>query len=326
MDRRGTTLLELLVVLTLLSLLMGIGVGVAGRLDFTRRSAPVVVRRTIEEARAYAAARGFPARVQFDKGQGSFRRIGMRPVGTWHFEGIGTDGAFGIVLEMGTGAAVVADGRTGAALFLPKGSTASAPVRGLAPWQSRDGIAVDVEVRPEGSAGGLVVSRGKAWRLFLKPDGAAGAAVGRAAVEGTKEVSAGELLFESPPGCVLPGRWTSLGFVYDGAFLSLSVNGVLRGRARSEGEPLLAGEGDLQIGDPRRGFVGAVDSLRVSTVVAEPFQFLPEGVEFVEEGEIRFDGAGNLDPTVHAGEVGVGLRFENGATRAIRVLPYGTIR
>jgi len=326
MKRRGTTLLELLVVLTLLALLLGVGVGVAGRLDFSRRSAPVEVRRTLEEARAFAAARGFPARVQFDRKAGSWRRFGMRPVGTWHFEGDGTDGAFGIRLDLAGGATSIVDGRTGGALLLPRGGHAEAAVDRLATWQSRDGIAVDVDVRPDAGGSGLVVSRGKSWRLFLKPDGAAAAAVSRV-ISGEEGSATGvELLVESAPGSVVEGRWTSLGFVYDGAFLSLTVNGVVRARASAESEPLAGDPAALRIGDPRRGFAGAVDSLRVSAVVAEPPGFLPEGMEFVEGGEIRFDASGNLDPTVHPGEVGVGLRTADGAVRAIRVLPYGTIR
>ena len=323
--RRGVTLLELLVVLTLIASLLGIGVGIASRLTFGRGAAIEMVRDVLQAARAYAVAQGSPARVLALREGRAIQRTGLRPIGGWHFEGDGTEGAFSLKLDL-RGARVVEEGRIGSALSFEEGGFAEAPVGSLSAWSTRDGFGFEADVRVD-HGGGIVARRGESWKLEVRGDGSVGADVTLVSATKGEEVRGERLRVETVPGLVLEGRWARLGLFYDRLHLRLSVDGVERARSRRARERVWLDPSPLRLSDPERTFHGAVDEVRVSSVVADEPRVLPDGVEFGQDLlEIRFDAAGNLDPSFHDGPVSVGLLYDGGARRAVEVGSYGTLR
>ena len=122
--RVGLTLLELLMVLTLLSLLLGAGVGVLSQLDVGRRAAAGAVQNLIRVAQNSSVSRRAPARVRLDRAAGLVEAEALVVVGTWHFEGGGTEGDFGLD-GTSSGAELVDDGWIGQALGFARASRGS---------------------------------------------------------------------------------------------------------------------------------------------------------------------------------------------------------
>jgi prepilin-type N-terminal cleavage/methylation domain-containing protein len=321
---RGTTLLELLVVLTLIGALLGIGVGFAARLTFPRQAAVESVKGVLQAARAFAVTQGSLARVVASREGRSIQRLGFRTIGEWHFEGSGAEGAFGLTFDLRS-ARAVEDGRIGSALAFEDGGYAECPVSSLPSWESRDGLAFKADVRLE-RGGGIVARRGESWRVEVRADG--GVSVDVALVSPTKgEGARGERLrVDSAPGLVRPGRWARLSFLYDRTHLRLSVDGIERARSPRATEPLWLDRAALRLSDPERTLHGAIDEVSVAALVVEEPQFLPEGVEFAADADLWFDAAGNLDPARHDGPLAVELKFDRGASRRIEVTTYGTLR
>jgi Tfp pilus assembly protein FimT len=321
---RGTTLLELLVVLALVGALLGIGVGFAARLTFPRQAAFEGVKGVLQAARAFAVTQGNLARVLASREGRSVQRLGFKTIGEWHFEGSGGEGAFGESLDLRS-AHTVEDGRLGSALAFDDGGFAEASIGSHPSWQTRDGFSFRADVRPE-RGGGIVARRGDAWRLEIRADGAA--AVDVALVSAVKgEGARGERVrVESPPDLVRPGRWTRVSFLYDRTHLRLWIDGIERARSRRATEPVWLDGSHLRLSDPERTFRGAIDEVAVAALVVEEPLLLPEGVELAQDADVWFDASGNLDPARHDGPLALELQFERGATRRIEVTAYGTLR
>ena len=117
---RGFTLVELLVVISILSVLMGVGLGVVGRLRPSERAIPGVLRARLAAARSQARSLGAPSWVRFQAGPDAAQETlflesaSWTPLVSFSFEE-GARGAFGLIGTM-EGGKVVAEGRYGQGL------------------------------------------------------------------------------------------------------------------------------------------------------------------------------------------------------------------
>jgi len=329
--RRGFTLLELLTVLAILSILMGMGIGVLSRVNFAKYGAASMVARVLRSARESAIASGLPVAVVCDPETNRIFDLSVRPLGFWHFEDAdttATKGAYGLDARL-VGARLDLEGRFGSALSCSApGEYAEVSIGERSGWELATGLAVEADVFPRTVQASTIVQRGRQFRLLLTSDGAAEARVGLSDGPLDTAKDAGEAIATTPPGCVPPNRWSRVGFVYDRLALTVLVDGVPRASkvatdfVRREIAP-------LTISSKSDSFLGLIDELRVGAIVPGDGEALPKDVAFARAAgrvAVRFTGEGMLDPAFHHAAVPVALRFPEGEIREVVVGPYGTVR
>jgi hypothetical protein len=154
-----------------------------------------------------------------------------------------------------------------------------------------------------------VAGKGDAYFLRVREDYAlVGGVRGAKAKEGT-------VVRETAPGLLSAERWAEVALVYDGEDLALLVNGLRRDIPPGKNDPplpraLAADRAPLVVSspDPALTFVGGIDEVRVSAILAE------EGVDFGADIAIdappvvRFDPRGELDRVEHASAVRITVR------------------
>ena len=307
--RSGLTLLELLLVLSIIAVVLGSGFGAFAALEPGVEQAAGVVKSVLHSG-SRAGRDG--ARVRIDVAGERLWAESFRTVGTWHFEGdlrgaLGLDG-------IGRDTDYVADGWVGRALALTGegSSTVGIPVMQDPSFDPRLGFAIDCAVRRDGPGGGRVIDLGAAGDVrgrFTPADDTGGAVVLR-----------------SPPGLVEPGRWTRLGLRYDGTRFSLTIEGLVLDSLEVAGE-VAALRGPLVLSDPAHPFAGALDALVVRMLSADEPSSLPDGVRFGADtpAEVVFDGGGRLSRARHSGPVVVRLIDRRGAERRVIVGVHGTV-
>ncbi len=327
--QRGTTLLELLLVLTIVGLVFGVGFGLLTSIDLGQRAAAGLVQNVLRAARNTAIARDAPARVRLDVDTGELSAEALQVVGTWHFEDPTLRGAFDLTGTL-EGARLVPEGYVGAAVSFedaPRGSTASIPVAHLPSYDLTEGFALDVAVYLPPEPSGRVLDLGGAAGIDVVDAGALEAWFVQRVVRGDdQDVAGGAVFVRSAPGLARPGRWIRLRASYDRRTFRLAADGVPVAETEID-SPVWRVEGPLRLSDPRRFFSGRVDNLVVSAVGAEEVVQLPGDVRFGAgvPAEIRFDAGGGLDRAVHAEPVVVPLEFADGRRRELRVGLYGTV-
>jgi prepilin-type N-terminal cleavage/methylation domain-containing protein len=312
---RGFTLLEMLVVLSIVGLLMGLGIGVYLRLaaGLTPSIAVGRVKTLLRMARNSAVREGSPAVVHLDARGQSVRATSSRTVAYWHCED-GT-GAFGRSFTPVRGT-IVPEGRIGNGLRLDDGGFADC---GTGPeLDLREGLSIEAYVWPREVQAQTIVRKGDAYVFGMTGEGFL---TGRVTLEGgTRE----EVVAET--GALRADRWSRVGFFYNRAVLALYVDGrQVASRVetrRLEPDP----KAPFLIGDRSSSFTGIVDEIRVREVLTSEAVKLPEEVTLEgEDGLVVFDPSGKLDPAWHSGPVRIPLRFFSGDAREIAVNVLGTV-
>jgi prepilin-type N-terminal cleavage/methylation domain-containing protein len=325
--RRAFTLIELLLVISLVGLVLGLGLGAFTRVDLGDRIAPGLVHNVIRSARNWAVARQAPARVRIDAASNSIRAEGLRVIGTWHFESLPVSGAFGLAGSDFAGV-LADDGYQGRALsFDGDGSRVDIPVQLDPAYDLADGFVVACALKPRAQRGGAVLSIGDAVGLdTTSKGGLAGWFVSGFRDEQGRLQRGGRIPIEAPPGVLSPARWSRVELAYDRRALRLAVDGVLVAQVE-ENQPVWRIEGPLSLSPGRTTWPGALDSLVISAVVAEDASVLPKSVTFAPGAppEIVFDAGGGLDRRVHREPVRFALQFEDGRSLPITVNGYGTV-
>jgi prepilin-type N-terminal cleavage/methylation domain-containing protein len=326
---RGFTLLELLIVISIMALLLGIGLGVFARLDFGDRAAASLVESTIRSAHNWAVARQAPARVTIDSANGTIKAEGQQLIGTWHFESMPIEGAFGLD-GMSSGGQLVDDGFQGKALSFvgePPRSHVEIPVHHDPSYDLRAGFALRCALRVESGRGGAVLRIGDTVGLETSEDGAVR---GWILAEGVDDQGVaqrgGKVPIATPPLALPAARWAQVEFRYDRRHLQLFVDSTLLAEVR-ENAPVWKIEGPLVISPGNEPFPGAIDSLVISAVGGAEEHRLPRSVAFAKGAprEILFSPGGELDRFAHREPVHLALEFEDGRQIAMQVNLYGTV-
>jgi|GEM_PF-4159780 len=311
--RRGLTLLELLMVMTIVGIVFGLGLGAVSTMDPGKGADADLVRGALRSARSNALAERHPAAVEVltdpDTQRTTLRVRRMRTVGTWHFERPDGRGTSGLSAEPTRGADQVDDGYLGRAIGL-FGTAPDARVEialhTLSRFDVRDGFSFDLFVRREDERGGTILRLGKrtaiasleatdrggllAWVVPLYRD-----STGR-------ELPGGRVDLRLPEGTVERDRWTRLTFMYDGAHVRLLVDGFLAGITPCEG-PLAPLDEPLVLGGEPAPFPGSIDNLVMRTVDTSDPLPLSQNAVWPEDlpRRIQFDADGSLDAQLHGG-------------------------
>jgi hypothetical protein len=329
----------MLVVVTIVSMLLAVGVGVwiVFRSGARRKSAYLAIVSACRRARVFSVEESAPSRLVLlppEGGRYGFRAEGLRLVGFWHLESSRDPGKPGGVDPlMGFAGRVLAenggsfhsgggpvDGYRGSGLLFERGGSIVLP-------EDSSGL-------PRGGSFSLwwlpermelkqhLLCRGKELALTMVPGG------GLEATVGTTMLSTGRYR--------LPyGRWSRVALHFSKEEVVISVNDVVRARTapgeeiempseKERGLPLEMGAGEWLI-------FGTVDEIAVHRAVHEQEVRMSPGFKLESStDQIRFDAAGRLDRRFHAGPVRVGVTSpeEGGSseTRWMTVTLMGEIR
>ncbi len=329
--RAGLTLLELLIVMSLLALVLGVGAGSLANLDPGRRTALSTVTSTLRLARNEAVARRAPARVTIDRATGRLQAEGLRVVGTWRFEDEGVIEGFGPPAELLGGDVPRTDaGHIGKALDFAAGPPAGRLAVALEEdpaCDPRDGFALELALRVQQASGTRVADLGGSAGLDLRSDGSLVGWFIQEVVGATgRGAKGGRIRLESAAGVVPVGRWCRLRLEYDRRVLRALVDDVEVGIVAAEGrvwEP----EGSLLVGGGTGGLMAQVDDLVLSVVSAGDAALLPAGVTLKKDSptQVHFTPTGSLDPRQHPAPLELVLEYDDGDQDTIRVGLYGTV-
>lgn len=291
----GFTLLEMLVVMTLIGVLMGMGIGFLRRKGDALDVALAAVRDQVRIAALTARTRHLPSEVVIDEGQGRrpiVRARVLEPVGHWHMEADPRDDeSAGLPSAV---AGLVEPGRFGMARrFDPEREVGLLLVEaGDRPvFDLRDGFALRVDLKLDARESAIVARFGTSLEVRLDDDlvpsaklvvtEGGGRADGSTTLQGTRALAI--------------GRWQTLQVVHDGRRFALLVDDA---EIASEAVrlPILQTDRDVFEVSPADAPVpGLVDEVMVMAYAfAEPID-LPPGVRITADpAVVRFDRQGDL--------------------------------
>lgn len=324
----GFTLLELLTVLTLVSVLMGIGVGAFKKISLGRRLAVAQVKDALRAARLFAIEQSSGARVDLDPVANVVQSSGFQSTGNWHLEDASSIGWPTLADRRGA-ATLIDDGAIGSAMLLPLDDNGWLDLGRSPSFDAEQGLLAEAFVRVANDfEGGVLFSKGTGFKLALTPSRTVIASV--RVHEG--QVSGGDnngLLHLETTDAVWPERWSRVTLMYDGYSLRLSIDGRERARHVNDERLDLRPDEDanLMVGGVAPFFVGGVDEIRLASVITVQAPPLPEGVSLTAQGTIWFDGRGRLDPNHHQRPVVITLSYdEDRRTREVEVGLLGETR
>jgi len=300
----GFTLVEMLVVLSILGILMGISIGAFRRAIPSRDVARNAVLDALRQARLFAIAESSPATVRLDPGGAerwpTVTALGRRTIAGWHLEGTDLDGwpdaAHGAGLEEEPRGAV------GRAVRLADDQPSWIDFGTTPAFDAADGFALECFVRIDEPRSQALFAKGRGFSLRCESDGGLSAQV---RVLGRDERGDPRPAFQSVRSdepVLVPGRFIKVAVTFDGLQLRMSVDDAVVAelvlQARTEFMPdrdasLLCGVLDapagLALDEVKWGiFAGSVQELRDMEV--------GPGLRLV-----RFGPDGGLDPRFHGG-------------------------
>jgi len=319
----GFTVLELLVTLALISLVMGVGVGVFLNLtpSSTLSAGNALVESLLRSARNFCRAHDTEAVVVADFDRHEVYALALRAVGQWHFEDAGTTGAFG---RDGTIAdsKIVEGGTVGKCLRPGKRGEVDCGVS--VAFDPTEGIGLFADVRPERDEPGTIFAKGGGYWLSIDKDfhlhGGVGVSdSGRSEARSAVQAESGDIR-------LVPERWARVGLIYNGVDLRLYINAMEVARVQEGRKMCPDPEARLRISAAERPFPGLIDEATVYAVSGGDRRQLPKGVVLAEgDRMIRFDATGRLDPRFHLKPAVLVLKGQNRTAR-IEVGLYGTVR
>ena len=329
---RGFTLVELLLVMTLIGIVLGVGLGSFASFDPGRGAARGLVANALRQTRNTAIERGAPARILIDRERKAVRSEAFTVAGTWRFEDQSLAGARGVdgIADGFPGPFLSEEGYVGKALDLdlgPRGARVQIDLSSDPIFDLGSGFRLSVMLRPVSFVNADVVDLGKVVRVKAQSDGSVTFELTTQREDDLGRPVKGETIsLRSGGGVLEPGHWTAIELRYDRRRVVALADGVPVAE-REETRPIWGLEGALVLGGGRQRFPGRVDDVVLSVITVGDEVILPKSAEFLASGptEVRFDESGALDPVFHAGPVGIELIFDDGRTDLITVRALGTV-
>jgi prepilin-type N-terminal cleavage/methylation domain-containing protein len=315
----GFTLVELLAVLSVLTVLMGVGVGFMLRKGSPMEQTVAIVRDQVRLAAVSAKSRSAPTEVLLVKGDGDrvqLRVRGLEPIAAWHCEpgerpfheqvrgdilGSHASGRFGMALRPDL------EART-ALMRVP---TAGRPM-----WDLRDGFLLRLDVRLDARAACTLAQLGRAFVLSL--DGDATPEVKVALRSGATQ---GPVKSVRARAVLALRRWVTIDVIHDGSTLELVVDGRSMGQVEARGAPFQRDGDFFEVSPANSGVPGLLDEIQLwAYALAEPVD-LPAGTALEGfDGGVRFLPTGEpeavCEVTIKAGE----------QTERYRIAPGGVLQ
>lgn len=292
----GFTLLELLTVVALISVLMGLGVGVLQRGSNDLSIALSIVRDQMRLAANTAVANGLPTEVHIaNEEPGMATRVHVRvlePVGFWHLES--DERWINAALRPELTGSVEPRGRFGEARRPDPESrssllTVSAGREGV--FYLDRGFAFRLELLLEGRESMAVAKLGRAFEIDLE-DGLIPTARVTLAEPGPRPGTVVVVRGQRP---LRTGVWVTLEVVHDGRVLSLLIDGEEVARESARGEPFRQPSDLLEVSIGSAPILGLVDEIQLLAYEASEEQSLPTSVQLQDlQGPVRFGRRGEL--------------------------------
>ncbi|MEZ5962742.1 MAG: LamG-like jellyroll fold domain-containing protein [Planctomycetota bacterium] len=289
----GFTLIELLAVMSIVTVLMGLGIGFMLRRGSPIEQATAIVRDQVRLAAVTAKSRLAPTEVLVERPEGGrvqLRVRGLEPLAAWHCEpgeqqmneqvrgdvtGRYVPGRFGMALQPEDDARL---------------TVLRVPTMGRPAWDLRDGFLLRLDLHLEERAACTVAQLGRAFTLSLDDDGTPEV---RLALAGGSSKTQGPTRSVKARAPLPLRRWTTLDVVFDGKSLELDVDGRQVGAVPAPGAPFQR-EGDVfEVSPGQARVAGSIDEIQLfAYVLAEPVD-LPLGTELegLDEG-LRFAPTG----------------------------------
>ncbi len=319
---RSFTMVELLVVMSVIMILLGIGVGVYfGLLRVNAmQSEKYAVVAIIHSARSTARAESSETFVCIDAKAGRLYPFGREKVGVWHFETLEespsrTYGALGHAALVTGGEAKLTDGKVNKALLFDGTYYLRCKMLRGAQWveipayDTHEGVAIEASVAPvhSGADDMTIMSRNGWFGMSLRYDETSKkfALVAFAVVLDADE--AGYLKHSASSAPVIrPNEWTHVSMSCHklSTGITLTINGVEQDPAGSGSEAVQAPVSDTEtaIGAAAGGaayFYGRIDHLIISAYVVDTVHQVSQKLALEAEGladgnTIRFGPSGEL--------------------------------
>ena len=315
----------------LVSVILGMGLGMFASLNPGERVAVGTVQNIVRSAHNTALARGAPARVEIDALEGRITARALKIIGTWRFEDTSFHGAFGLDGATVGGGRLVDDGFQGKALSFhgeQLGSKWEVAVQNDPAWQFEDGFSIELCLRREEARAALILSIGQVLVVRATQSGGLECYFVTKTYNKTgTPTSGGRIWLKSQPAALRLGRWDRLRLIYDRNLFRMIINDVEVAALVADlpvfdiERPMVVGGGS-QVGLP-----ASIDNLVVATMEGEESSLLPEGVRVAASSArlIQFAAGGGLEPTRHVGPERIVLEFDDGRTQTITVGMYGTV-
>lgn len=329
---RGTTLLELLVVFLIISLAMGIGVGVFGKFSLVNaaNNSAAGVRSLVRVIRDWARTYGTVGTVIVDTKENRIVGLLERVVGQWHLEPDGDNarsvsaGAFDMPVSFSGGVEADPNGCIGGCVRLDGGPGSLVDLGHSVTFESEWGVSVSADVFLEERRAGVIVQKGESFGLGV---GASGELVGFVGVgEGGTESALFRVAADSGDELVPLGKWVRVGLYYDRVEVRVFIDYRPVGAAQ-ERRALGRSDEALTIGATSGGIRGKVDGLRLGVLGPGDGGDLGSDVK-LRGGTpvIRFNADGALDPRYHNQPAQILLESEAGRRVKITVGQLGHVK
>ncbi|MDQ7779288.1 MAG: LamG-like jellyroll fold domain-containing protein [Planctomycetota bacterium] len=307
----GVTLSELLVVLSIIALVLGVGAAfmTESTKDLSLRASVGELKAIIRYARSTSINQHTPCYVYVDAQTGKVLTLSRKNVGLWRFEK--EDKA---VFQLKSGPSIM-PGRLGNGVYIPaKGHVTCGDFRLLMPDQ---GLVVEGWFLTDSRRQQTLFAKEKEFSLSMKLDGTLSAKVFgkeiKTAVEtvtkpGAAAAVAGkEMEVETSSKNVVPlFTWFHAALIFDGATLAIEVNGnevACSALPKDTRLRLLDTDTEFTVGAATSTFSGLADDVGIFALCEEERAPLSEGVTVVAaDGKgirIAFDAQGRLDRRLH---------------------------
>ncbi len=239
----------------------------------------------LRTARQWALAGSARAQVEIDSSRNSFRGVGRRIVGQWHFEDERTSGAYGRHGQV-HGVEWIS-GRFGQGGLFGQSPGSRIDCGLLGEFGLSTGIAMEAWVEPRRPCRQVILRAGRGAVLRMDDE-----------MRLVGQSGGAQVLTE--PGFMTGNRFTHVALVADGVELALWIDRVRVASVPMDEMPRLEPERTFTVSDSSLPFHGIIDEVRLDHVVTLEQIELPERIRIVRTPErFVFDARGRLDSGVH---------------------------
>ncbi|MEK7467500.1 MAG: LamG-like jellyroll fold domain-containing protein [Planctomycetota bacterium] len=295
----GVTLIELMVVMSIIAILLGVGMAMMSESnkDMGLRATRSTVLGICRFARTAARNSRAPVAVKIDPEGKYVSTVVRRPMAAWHFEDDLAPGALGHFAKISNGK--LADGgRVGRAVSFSD-SGGFIDCGNVAMYSKDQGLLVEIWYLPK---------LHKKDRVLVQKSGEFGLAVSKAGfLQAYVGVEAQRVAIAMSDAAIPEARWSKIALLWDGASLTILVNDYPL--ARKAGKATLAmGDSPLTIGSKDMPLDGLIDEVRVDALIEDSRMIVRDPLTVSGPAEIRWDETGALDPAINTAAVTITIK------------------